>query len=381
MKRANLMALVVAALLTAFGLRCYVGSDSDAPWLWPEACHVNSSESATAIGAAKPKRVISLSVFVVPFHRDATEEEIAGKLAPNAPTPSSTNRYTIPVFNAIVNWRGLLPEWTVRVNVPRGFPLASHYKDLGAEVVEHNDFHPRRWAAATTWRFLVEDDPDVEVWASRESESVPTYQDAAALRHWLASPYAIHALLIRGTNFLIAGTWGARRGYLTEMMGGVSMHAAVREYAHHINVTRAKPFGAAYGDDQSFMYAHVHRFNLSQNAIGYVEEARSQSPEAYQHCKFAACVPWPVYPGSPDGFLASANIMSQNELILCHFETPPFCRRVKFAYDVLAWRELYELCSGRSFDTRQPAPGPRLDMSQCPWPRPAPSVATPVQAM
>ena len=317
------------------------------------------------------RNVVAVSVFNVPFDRDATAAEVAALLASSTWTPPLVNKYTTPLVNAVLNWRWLLPDWCVRAYVARGHPIVRPLRRLGAEVVEM-DFEPARWVAAMTWRFLPEDDAGrVDRWASREADSPPTYQDAAALRVWERSGAAVSALHLRGPHMTWnGGTWAVRRGFLTHgALRNATMAEALAQHRAHIDATRPDaPFGARYGDDQGFMSTLWPRINMSADGVAYVEESVRANRTL---CYFRECTRWPPYPGSPDGFLACMNSVWSNQLILCHYRTPPYCRKVQYAPDVEAWRRLYEVCVGRDFDTDAPlAPGaaPGLpDLPTCPY--------------
>lgn len=49
-------------------------------------------------------------------------------------------------------------------------------------------------------------------------------------------------------------------------------------------------------------------------------------------------------------FKASMNHIRDDELILCHLQEQPFCRRHNFE-GVRAWKALYNLCTGEEFFT------------------------------
>jgi len=332
------------------------------------------ANTAAAAGSTAPprrhKRVISMSVFVVGFHRDSTDEEIERALATGPST--YITRYSSPTFNVILNYRFLLPDWIVRVYVPRGFPLAQKYRNCGAEVVEM-DFDPRLWIVGMMWRFLPEDDPEVEFWASRESDSPPTYQDSAALQHWVKSGYPVHAILMRQLISWTGGAYGFRGGFLTQKIN-TTVAESIVTYRDFLNRTgRASPFGSKYNDDQHLMaswlagsgvYAGAEGVRLQRDAIGYVHLPKSWN----RTCQLASCVEFPEYPGKPEmDFRPADNKIDAETAILCHYREPPYCRRQRYGR-TSAWRELYELCTGRDFDTDEPITGTRLGgMTECPY--------------
>jgi hypothetical protein len=319
----------------------------------------------TPASSARPHRV-AVSLFWLPYRRDATAEEKAEALRSGTQPPGGITKYSFPLVNVILNWMWLLPDWGVRVYVPHGHPMARQLRALGAEVVEKS-FDPARWCEAMTWRFLLEDDPAIDYWASREAESPPTYQDAAALRAWQRSGLHVHALYVRPAHVMWnGGLWGARRGFISGRIQS-SMADAISVY-RQVHDTPEALFGSRYGDDQIFMNKALWKaLDGKHNGIAY---AHGHLLENRTACSFSSCVPWPPYPGSPDGFMASVNAISVKELLLCHHREPPYCRRHRYKNAERAWRDLYELCVGTDFDTGALIPDaqrPRLGMAACPY--------------
>ena len=318
--------------------------------------------------APKHKSVISIAVFLTSTHRDATGAPGAGTTAPLY----VLNKYTFPLVNVILNWKWLLPEWGVRVHVPREFPLINQLRALGAEVVEM-DFDQNRWSAAMTWRFLAEDDTGLECWASREAESPPTYQDAAALRTWQQKRPEAQVMVMhirpqhRTWN---GGTWAARRGFISKRIGS-SMADAINAFSRTYS---DRLFGSRYGDDQGFMHSLWRPLQLNVNGIAYGSDAVLEKNKN-EPCYLKSCEPWPPYPGRPDGFEASLNFIYADQLILCHFREPPYCRKVKYnRHEDGAWRDLFELCVRHDFFSGRPLTDNdlivqkrRLELDGCPY--------------
>jgi hypothetical protein len=146
------------------------------------------------------------------------------------------------IANAIVI-RHLYPGWTARFytdgNTPAGFldALRSH----GAEVL----VIPSRPAPShgLFWRFLVEDDPGVDIYLVRDCDSVVNAKERWAVADWLSRGTAFHVMRDHPTHseLILAGMWGAHRGNLGGMGGKVD--AWLRE---------AKLVGNFHNVDQHF---------------------------------------------------------------------------------------------------------------------------------
>ena len=123
------------------------------------------------------------------------------------------------VQNAIVA-RYLYPGWAVRMYVDDSVPQEAIRALLqeGAQVRKVSS----SWPAARYglfWRFLIEDDPDVDIYIVRDTDSVMNIKERAAVEDWLASGKAFHVMrdLPSHSELILAGMWGAHRGNIGGM--------------------------------------------------------------------------------------------------------------------------------------------------------------------
>ena len=130
--------------------------------------------------------------------------------------------------NAIVA-RYLYPGWTPRFHIDASVPedVREGLIAEGAEVVDA----PAEWPAerfGLFWRFLVEDDPGVDVYLVRDADSVVNIRECAAVEDWLGSGRAFHVMrdLPTHAELILAGMWGARRGNLPGMRARVEAFLA-----------------------------------------------------------------------------------------------------------------------------------------------------------
>jgi hypothetical protein len=316
-----------------------------------------------------PKRVISINTFYFPFNRDElnmTRVEQESSAADQFPE-DYLNKYFTPLVNVILNWQWLLPEWRVLIYISKGHPYVRQLRRLGAEVREE-EFQPTRWSAATAWRFLAEDDPTLELWASRESESPPTFQDAMVLKHWSeCTDYPLHAIHVAGAHVTWnSGLFGARRGFLSNVLSS-SMAGALKHFSDKIDGSEGRLFGSRYGDDQAFLGEVWKVATTKDNGIAYESHAVKALNRTF--CHFKECVEIPgdlAIEEQELGFRVSMNHVGDDELVLCHHEKAPFCRRHRFK-GVRAWKGLYELCTGEDFFTGLPSTGSQLELDKCPY--------------
>jgi hypothetical protein len=132
--------------------------------------------------------------------------------------------------NAIVA-RHLYPGWTPRFYIDDSVPAATRrvLGDNGAQLRMVPKLPARRFGLF--WRFLVEDDPEVDLYVVRDADSVPSIRERVAVRDWLASGRPFHVMRDFATHseLVLAGLWGAHRGNLPPMGKRILAFARERE--------------------------------------------------------------------------------------------------------------------------------------------------------
>lgn len=122
------------------------------------------------------------------------------------------------VTNSVVI-RYLYPGWTARfhtdASTPGGFVEA--LRSNGAEVVVVEG-----QPAATHglfWRFMVEDDEDVDMFLVRDCDSIVNVKERWAVADWLRRGRAFHVMRDhpKHCELILAGMWGAHRGNIGKM--------------------------------------------------------------------------------------------------------------------------------------------------------------------
>jgi tetratricopeptide (TPR) repeat protein len=122
------------------------------------------------------------------------------------------------ITNAIVA-RYLYPGWTARFYTDASTPAA--FRDAlaqnGAQVVMVEDLPADRFGLF--WRFLAEDDPDVDIYLVRDADSVMNVKERWAVADWLKSGKAFHVMRDhpQHSELILAGLWGAHRGNIGGM--------------------------------------------------------------------------------------------------------------------------------------------------------------------
>jgi hypothetical protein len=122
------------------------------------------------------------------------------------------------ITNAIVA-RYLYPGWTTRFYTDASTP--EPFRDAlvqnGGQVVLVEDLPADRFGLF--WRFLAEDDPDVDIYLVRDADSVMNIKERWAVADWLKSGKAFHLMRDnpQHSELILAGMWGAHRGNIGGM--------------------------------------------------------------------------------------------------------------------------------------------------------------------
>lgn len=140
----------------------------------------------------------------------------------------------------------IYPGWTCRFYVDHmvDATLLEALSDEGAELC-HDPQEDGDLRRLLSRRFLVADDPDVDLFQIRDCDSVISPREAAAVDAWIASDLPFHAMRDwwTHTDLMLAGMWGGRAGALPDL--GQRLAAALRDNADGPNW------------DQQFLARHV----------------------------------------------------------------------------------------------------------------------------
>ena len=144
-------------------------------------------------------------------------------------------RYLKGALNNAIVARYLYPGWTPRFYVDDSVPADTVQALLqeGAQVRKAIKLPVEPYGLF--WRFLVEDDGDVDLYIVRDADSVMNMRERAAVEDWLASgrPYHVMRDNPRHCELMLAGMWGAHRGNLGPM--GKAIAAYVDANAGRLN--------------------------------------------------------------------------------------------------------------------------------------------------
>ena len=112
----------------------------------------------------------------------------------------------------------IYPGWTPRVYVSQeiGPSDIDSLVECGAEVIRKERKGP---IDGMFWRFLPVGDSSIEAVIIRDTDSRPTYREAAAVEQWLASGKTLHLMRDHPEHrvAIMGGMWGCRGGAVPDM--------------------------------------------------------------------------------------------------------------------------------------------------------------------
>lgn len=113
----------------------------------------------------------------------------------------------------------LFPNWVCRFYIDETVPehVLRRLKSNGAEIIEISE-DLKSWPGAM-WRFLAINDPEAEYVIFRDTDSVISAREAAAVAEWIKSGCSFHIMRDSGshTALMLAGMWGAKVGSISNM--------------------------------------------------------------------------------------------------------------------------------------------------------------------
>ena len=200
--------------------------DADGPDADPSARNTVRVPKATA---ATTDFINTLRV--IPYMESPKERDYIRQIHALSPVSTSPEKKSVISFSlygnnpkyvqgAIENAKlrdTYFPGWTLRYYVLPSFPAEKikELKELGAEV-EHPPDELSDETSGMFWRFLAADDPQVERFIFRDTDSRLNARDRFAIEEWIKSGKPCHVIRDHPYHYLLmnGGLWGGNRGFL-----------------------------------------------------------------------------------------------------------------------------------------------------------------------
>lgn len=129
--------------------------------------------------------------------------------------------YTVGALENIALANEIYPDWTCRFYVDKTVTeeVKSNIKNEGGEIYFIDSDKGSFWGMF--WRFMANDDPNMEVMISRDCDSRLSYREKAAVNEWLVSEKMFHTMhdhYAHRSVPILGGMWGVKRGLITNMV-------------------------------------------------------------------------------------------------------------------------------------------------------------------
>lgn len=133
----------------------------------------------------------------------------------------------------------IYPDWICRFYCHKDIKNLEKLKSLDCEVLVVDSKIPEMF-----WRFLAADDPDVDVFISRDTDSVVSHREKVAVEEWLNSDKMFHTMHDTEDGHwskVMGGLWGLKLPFNGSMESMIDSQVSLKNY------------NFAYNDDQNFL--------------------------------------------------------------------------------------------------------------------------------
>lgn len=212
-----------------------------------KVCHYRLGDTERALAAGRQKLILMDDVKAPEPLPKFLKRPDAGKCVFSFSLWGDHEQYC---YGAMVNLRLsriFFPDWLCRFyvadDVPR--PVVDDLNRHGAELVRAQKEYPS--IPNYMWRFLVADDPEIALFACRDTDSRICLKQAVAMRLWIDEPHAFHVMRdhVFHNELMLAGLWSGVGGSAIKMKGRI-------ERFHKKN-----KYDSRYGVDQIFLSTEI----------------------------------------------------------------------------------------------------------------------------
>jgi hypothetical protein len=141
-------------------------------------------------------------------------------------------KYTHGMVQNCILAREYFPGWSVRVYIDQTVPrnVVAKLVQLGAEI-KMIDHLKKGETVGMFWRFLVADDPKVDRYIVRDSDSRLNARDRFAVEEWIESRFAVHSIRDHPNHrrALNGGMWGGVKGAIPDMENKIYLYLSSAE--------------------------------------------------------------------------------------------------------------------------------------------------------
>lgn len=155
-------------------------------------------------------------------------------------------KYYLGAEQNIIEAQKIYPDWICRFYCKKDVPnleKLKNNKNVEVILIEDNETIPPIYL-----RFLVADDPEVDIFMIRDCDSIVNYREQAAVEEWLSSDKILHLMHDHERHFwlVMAGMWGLKNQFKFNMKDAIKKYISEKNKSSYI-----------WGDDQHFLGDHI----------------------------------------------------------------------------------------------------------------------------
>lgn len=155
-------------------------------------------------------------------------------------------KYYLGAEKNIIEAQEIYPDWICRFYCKKDVPnleKLKNNKNVEIVLIEDDETIPPVYL-----RFLVADDPNVDVFMIRDCDSIVNYREQAAVKEWLNSDKILHLMHDHERHFwpVMAGMWGLKNQFKLNMKDTIKKYISEKNKSNYI-----------WGDDQHFLGDYI----------------------------------------------------------------------------------------------------------------------------
>jgi FkbM family methyltransferase len=155
-------------------------------------------------------------------------------------------KYYLGAEQNVIEAQKIYPDWICRFYCKKDVPnieKLKNNKNVEIILIEDNETIPPVYL-----RFLVADDPEVDIFMIRDCDSIVNYREQAAVEEWLNSDKILHLMHDHERHFwlVMAGMWGLKNQFEFNMRDTIKKYISEKNKSNY-----------TWGDDQHFLGDYI----------------------------------------------------------------------------------------------------------------------------
>jgi len=197
-------------------------------------------------------------------------------------------KYYLGAEQNIIEAEKIYPDWICRFYCKKDIPnleKLKNNKNVEIILIEDDETIPPMYL-----RFLVADDPDVDIFIIRDCDSIINYREQAAVQEWLNSDKILHLMHDHERHFwlMMGGMWGLKNQFKFNMKN------IIQKYILEKNKNNFN-----WGDDQHFLgdcILPLLKDSVIDHNSTYIKWSYSKNFPEHKNIKYGNFVGDVIYP-------------------------------------------------------------------------------------